>query len=155
MMKVICAPDSFKESISAVDAANAMADGIRSALPAATVDICPVGDGGEGTLASLLTAKRGEYRSCKVHDALGREVSASFGMLDSGATAWVESAAAISLAAIPAAERDVVSASSYGVGELICAASDVAPVYWKRTVARRAGGRGSARGAGGRGGRLG
>ena len=127
MMKFICAPDSFKESLSAVDAANAMADGIRSALPAATVDICPVGDGGEGTLASLLTTQRGDYRRCMVHDALGREVSAPFGLLDSGATAWVESAAAISLAAIPTAERDVMAASSYGVGELIRAASDAAP----------------------------
>lgn len=126
-MRIVCAPDSFKESLGAVDAADAMADGILEALPGATVDRCPVGDGGEGTLDSLFAARAGERVSLTVADAMGRATMADYGIFDAGRLAWVESAAAIGLAAIPPAGRDVMAAGSYGVGELLLAAADRSP----------------------------
>jgi len=126
-VKIVCAPDSFKESLGAVDAAVAMADGILGKLPGATVDRCPVGDGGEGTLASLMSARPGESVTLSIHNAMGQRTVAEFGLFDAGRLAWLESAAAISLAAIPAAERDVMAAGSYGVGELLLAAAARSP----------------------------
>jgi glycerate kinase len=118
-MKVICAPDSFKGSLTAVQAAAAMADGIRHAVADAEVDRCPVGDGGEGTLEALLASVPGEHLGAIVSDSFGRNVDASIGLLDDGRTAFVEAAAAIGLGAIPLRERDVMRASSYGVGQLV------------------------------------
>lgn len=126
-MKVICAPDSYKESISAVDAASAMAEGVRRVAPDALVDVCPVGDGGEGTLGALLEAIDGRLVAARVHGIFGEMIDASFGVFGDGSFCFVESAAAIGLAAIPAAERDVMSASSYGVGELMLEAAASSP----------------------------
>ena len=121
-MKVICAPDSFKESLTAVEAANAMAAGVRRAAPEADIDKCPVGDGGEGTLESLLESVAGEYVSARCSNVFGQPMEAKFGVLDNGQTAYVESAAAIGLATIPPDERDVMRSSSHGVGQLIMSA---------------------------------
>ena len=126
-MKIVCAPDSFKESLSAVDAAKAMSEGILAMLPDAVVDRCPVGDGGEGSLASLFAARPGETVTVSVLDTTGHAIDAVFGMFDDGRLAWVESAAAIGLAAIPAGQRDIMSASSFGVGQLLLAAMSRMP----------------------------
>ncbi len=82
-MKIICAPDSFKESISAAAAAEAMARGIRQAAPDAVIDLCPVADGGEGTVDALVAATGGAYRTTTVTGPLGRTVEARWGMLGS------------------------------------------------------------------------
>lgn len=124
---MICAPDSFKESLTAVQAAKAMAAGVRRAVPGAEVDRCPVGDGGEGTLESLLESVNGRRVSAVTSDVFGRTIETNFGSLDNGRVAFVESAAAIGLAAIPAGERDVMRSSSFGVGQLILSALDNAP----------------------------
>jgi glycerate kinase len=126
-MKVICAPDSFKESLSAVQAANAMATGVEWAFPGAMIDRCPVGDGGEGTLDSLLESVEGERIPAVASDVFGREFETSFGSLTGGRVAFVESAAAIGLATIPAGERNVMRSSSFGVGQLIASALDSSP----------------------------
>jgi glycerate kinase len=118
-VKIICAPDSFKESISATAAASAMADGILSVLPDAEIDRCPIGDGGEGTLAALLESGSGRLLKSQVAGPLGEMVDASIGMLGDGQVAFVESATAIGLPLIPADRRDVMRTTSYGVGELL------------------------------------
>lgn len=126
-MKVICAPDSFKESLSAVEAAHAMAVGVRRAAPDADIDKCPVGDGGEGTLESLLESVGGQYVTAQCSNVFGQPIEARFGVLEGDGTAFVESAATIGLATIPPGERDVMRSSSYGVGQLIMSAADHSP----------------------------
>ena len=118
-MKIICAPDSFKESLSAIDAASAMADGIREVWPDAVIDCCPVGDGGEGTLAALLESVGGQLLDVQVAGPFGEKVNASFGLFGGEQLAFVESAMAIGLPLIPTGQRDVMRTTSFGVGELI------------------------------------
>jgi glycerate kinase len=86
-------------------------------------DLCPVADGGEGTLEILLTALGGETRGARVHDPLGREIDAGFALLEDGRFALVETAAAIGLWLVDESERDAWAASSAGAGELIAAAA--------------------------------
>lgn len=118
-MKIICAPDSFKESLSAVAAANAMAEGIRQVMPDAVIDCCPVGDGGEGTLEALLESGGGQLLTTQVSGPSGEITTASFGLLGNRQFAFIESAMAIGLPLIPADQRDVMKATSFGVGELL------------------------------------
>jgi glycerate 2-kinase len=86
------------------------------------VDLCPVADGGEGTLDALVGALGGEVVSARVADPLGREVEASYAFVGGGARAIVETAAASGLALVSEAERDPLAASTRGTGELILAA---------------------------------
>ena len=115
--RVIAAPDSFKGTFTAPDVAAAMRRGLESA--GLQADSCPVADGGEGTIAAVLAAMPGRVVRTKVHDPLGREVDASFAMLDGDRCALVETAAAVGLGLLPPAERDPWLASSFGAGELI------------------------------------
>jgi glycerate kinase len=85
-------------------------------------DLCPVADGGDGTLEILLTALGGATGAARVHDPLGREVAAGFGLIEDGAVGVVEMAAASGLALLAPDERDPWAASSRGTGELIVAA---------------------------------
>jgi len=126
-VKFVCAPDSFKGSIDAVAAAQAMAEGIRSVLPDAAIDCCPIGDGGEGTLASLLSALDGEAIEVRVRGMFGDYRNATFGRFENGRFAYVESAGAIGLETVRAERRNVLAATSFGVGELLVAAAAQAP----------------------------
>lgn len=126
-MKIVVAPDSFKESLDAAAAAEAMRDGLRRVLPDAHFDLAPLADGGEGTVAALLAATGGEARHARVSGPLGEPVEASWALLDGGRTAVVEVAQASGLALLPSARRDVLAASSYGSGELVRLALDEAP----------------------------
>lgn len=124
-MKVICAPNAFKECLSATDAARAMARGVRAASPGAEVDVCPVADGGDGTLEALLAGTTGTYREAEVLDPLGRPRKASWGLLGNDSrSAGIEMAAASGLALLCQAERDPTRATSFGTGQLIAAALD-------------------------------
>lgn len=123
-MRVICAPDSFKESISAADAAAAMARGVLNARPDAAVDRCPIADGGEGTVEALATAAGGELRRDRVTGPLGEPVDAAWASLDDGETAAVELSAAAGLALVPRDRRDPTRTTTFGVGELIRRALD-------------------------------
>lgn len=117
---VLVAPDGFKGTLSAADVAAAIAAGLReSGVRAAE---CPVADGGEGTLEILLGALGGELVEASSTDALGRPVTACWGLSGDGATAVVEAARTSGLASIPPGERDAERASSRGVGELMLAA---------------------------------
>lgn len=121
---VLVAPDSFKGTLSASEVAAAIGDGLRAA--GAKIDLCPVADGGEGTLTVLREAMGAELRTAAVHDPLGREVCAEFGLVAGHGSrppaAILEVAAASGLGLVAEAERDPVAASSSGTGELILAA---------------------------------
>ncbi|MDU2422672.1 MAG: glycerate kinase [Bifidobacterium scardovii] len=124
MTRYLCAPDSFKESLTAKEAAEAMARGITQADPAAQVRCLPMADGGEGTAQALADATGGAMHAVDAHDPLGRPVRASYAMLGDGSTAVVETAEASGLALLAPEERDPLVATSYGTGELIRAALD-------------------------------
>ena len=115
---VLVAPDSFKGTLSAAEVASAIGRGLESA--GRTVDLCPVADGGEGTLEALLPAVEGELRAATVSDPLGRPIEASFALGDG--VAVVETAAASGLGLVDPETRDAVAASTAGTGELIVAA---------------------------------
>jgi glycerate kinase len=118
---VLVAPDAFKGTFRATQVAGAIGRGLERAglMPP---DPCPVADGGEGTLEALLTALGGETAAARVRDPLGREVEAGFALLEDGAMALVEMAAASGLGLVAEDERDPWAASTYGTGQLICAA---------------------------------
>lgn len=122
MTRYLCAPDSFKESLTAMEAARAMAQGIENADHDAEVRCLPMADGGEGTARALVDATGGSMRAVPVHDPLGRPVEGHFGLLANGTTAVVETAEASGLALLEAKERNPLIASSYGTGELMLAA---------------------------------
>ena len=122
MTRYLCAPDSFKESLTAMEAARAMAQGIENADHDAEVLCLPMADGGEGTARALVDATGGSMRAVPVHDPLGRPVEGHFGLLADGTTAVVETAEASGLALLEAKERNPLIASSYGTGELMLAA---------------------------------
>lgn len=123
-MKIVVAPDSFKESLSAAGVARALARGLRQALPAAEIIECPLGDGGEGTLDAVLAATGGEVREARVTGPLGEPVTARWGWLAEQRTAFVEMASASGLELVPRSRRDVLVATSRGTGELLHAALD-------------------------------
>jgi glycerate kinase len=122
-MKIICAPDSFKESISASDAAHAMQRGIWQVYPEAYVELCPIADGGEGTLQAMVEATDGCYRQCAVTGPLGKPVTALWGLLgqqdNQPLTAVIEMAQAAGLHLVPQDQRNPSRTTTYGVGELI------------------------------------
>lgn len=118
------APDSFKESLSAVDVCTALARGVRAAAPDAEVACVPMADGGEGTAATLVAATDGRQVPVSVTGPLGTPLESSFGLLGGGTTAVVELAAASGLELVPVSERDVRRSSTFGTGELVRAALD-------------------------------
>ncbi|WP_435006637.1 glycerate kinase [Tundrisphaera lichenicola] len=118
-MKVIVAPDKFKGSLSAPEAARATARGVIRASPGSIVDLVPMADGGEGTVEALVEATGGNYRESVVTGPLGQPVVARSGLLGDGRTAVIEMAAASGLVLVPADRRDPMRASTRGTGELI------------------------------------
>src|SRR5438477_7235792 len=121
--RVIVAPQSFKGSADAVAVASAIARGVRHAWPSAHIEEMPLADGGEGTVRALVTATNGSVRRSRVHDPLGREIDAEWGVLGDGVTAVVEMAAASGLPLLDPSERDARITSTRGTGELILAAA--------------------------------
>ena len=115
---ILVAPDSFKGTLSAAEVAEAIGRGLGEA--GRPVDLCPVADGGEGTLEALLPAVEGELRSAPVADPLGRPIEGAFVLGDR--VAVVEMAAASGLGLVAPDERDPVAASTFGTGQLIVAA---------------------------------
>ncbi|MCH7999031.1 MAG: glycerate kinase [Chloroflexi bacterium] len=121
-MKIVIAPQEFKGSLSASEAAVAMAEGARSALPEAELEPIPMADGGPGTVEAVVAAAQGRVVTDTVQDPLGRPVAAQWGIVGGGKTAVIEMAAAAGLWRLTADERDPRIASTHGVGELVLAA---------------------------------
>ncbi|PLS03368.1 glycerate kinase [Neobacillus cucumis] len=123
-MKIVIAPDSFKESLSALEAAESIERGFQRVLPDAEYVKVPMADGGEGTVQSLVDATGGEIISKTVTGPLGEPVDAFFGILGNQTTAVIEMAAASGLHLVPAADRNPLVTTTRGTGELISAALD-------------------------------
>jgi glycerate 2-kinase len=116
--RLLVAPDSFKGTYSARAVAAAIARGAGG-----EVDVCPVADGGEGTLEIVVAACGGSTTRVAAHDPLGRPIVALLGWIEAGATAIVELAGVSGLGLVAPAERDAEAASTLGAGELIAAAA--------------------------------
>lgn len=121
-MKIVIAPDSFKDSLDAASVAQAIALGLAEVLPHAECIECPMADGGEGTMAAILAASQGEQRRQLVRGPLGERVEAGWGWLPDSRTAIIEMAEASGLQLVPTADRDACRSSTRGTGELIAAA---------------------------------
>jgi glycerate kinase len=142
MRRFLVCPDSFKGTFSAPEVAAAIGEGLAAA--GVEADLCPAADGGEGTAETVRVALGGEVRTAPVHDPLGRPIEAAFALVEDGATAVIDTAAASGLPLVEPAEndteatgdggsavgagapssRDAEAASTYGTGELIAAAVD-------------------------------
>ncbi|EQB4818598.1 TPA: glycerate kinase [Citrobacter amalonaticus] len=123
-MKIVIAPDSFKESLSAMQVATAIEQGFREIYPDAQYVKLPMADGGEGTVESMVEATEGHYHFIDVTGPLGTPVQARWGILGDGKTAVIEMAAASGLHHVPPEHRNPLLTTSYGTGELILAALD-------------------------------
>ena len=150
-MRIIIAPDSFKESLSATEVASVMAEGVLAGCAEASIDLCPMADGGEGTVEAMVAATGGQFRTADVFDPLGAPIRARYGLLgatsqaglpgevgligamlategetggETGRTAVIEMAAASGLALVPLDKRDPRATTTFGTGQLIMAALD-------------------------------
>jgi glycerate kinase len=121
-LKILIAPDSFKGSLTSVQVARALADGWARARPDDTILLCPLADGGEGTLEAVAAAGGWEWQETNVADPLGRTIRARWLRSVDGTRAVVEMAEASGLSRVGASERDAIAASSAGTGDLIRAA---------------------------------
>jgi glycerate kinase len=118
-MRILIAPDKFKGSLDATSVAENIALGIRDVLPNADIEIAPVADGGEGTAEILCRALDGERVNCAAHDALGRDIRASYAWIKKTTQAVIEMSEAAGMRRVSLAERDPTRATTYGVGEMI------------------------------------
>ncbi|ENM3848616.1 glycerate kinase [Vibrio cholerae] len=123
-MKVVIAPDSFKESLTAKQACDSIQSGLARVWHDAKFVAIPVADGGEGTVQSLVDATQGRLVEVKVMGPQGKRVEAFYGMLGDNQTAVIEMAAASGLHHVPLAQRDPKLTTSFGSGELIRHALD-------------------------------
>lgn len=121
-MKIIVAPNSFKGSLSATQAAIAIARGVCEAFPDAEIVEIPIADGGDGTVEALVAAHKGTFQSVTVEGPLGDPVLASYGLIDGGRTAVVELASSSGYVLLTPAARDPRKTSTYGFGQLLDAA---------------------------------
>lgn len=118
-MKIVIAPDSFKDSLSAAEVASAIELGLQEVFPEAELVKCPMADGGEGTVDAILAALAGERRSSRVCGPLGEPVDARWGWLPESRTAIIEMAEASGLQLVALDRRDACVSSTQGTGELI------------------------------------
>ncbi|UKS30827.1 glycerate kinase [Paenibacillus sp. HWE-109] len=123
-MKIVIAPDSFKGSLSAREAAAAIEQGILLAAPQAETVLIPMADGGEGTRDSLINTTRGTTYAVEVLGPLGQEITAEYGVLGDGTTCVIEMADASGLCLIPSDQRNPLLTTTYGTGQLIKHALD-------------------------------
>jgi len=123
-MKIVIAPDSFKGSLTALEVAKAIKEGIKRVMPESEIAIVPMADGGEGTVQALADATGGKIITEEVHDPLMKKIKADFGILGDGVTAVIEMAAASGLPLVPLNQRNPMLTTTYGTGELIRFAMD-------------------------------
>ena len=124
-MKIVIAPDSFKESLTALEVANAIETGFKRIFPNAEYVKLPMADGGEGTVQSLVDATQGRLIEAEVTAPLGNQVKSFFGLSGDGKTAIIEMAAASGLHLVPMDKRNPCQTTSFGTGELIKQALDL------------------------------
>jgi len=118
-MKIVIAPDSFKENLTSLEVASEIETGLKRVWPNATYVKVPMADGGEGTVQSLVDATGGEIVKVEVSGPMGGRVLASYGLLGGGRTAVIEMAEASGLPLVPKDQRNPLLATTFGTGELI------------------------------------
>ena len=123
-MKTVIVIDSFKGSLSSIEAGQAAAEGIKRVFPDAVTQVCPLADGGEGTVETLISGMGGAIRNLSVTGPLGEKVNGKYGILDDGVTAVMEMADAAGITMVPPEKRNPMDTTTYGVGELIRDAVD-------------------------------
>lgn len=123
-MKIVIAPDSYKESLSALEVATAIEQGFREIWPEADYVKIPVADGGEGTVEAMVAAMQGHLVHVDVTGPLGNTIQAFYGLSGDERTAFIEMAAASGLEQVPANLRNPLKTTSWGTGELIRHALD-------------------------------
>jgi glycerate kinase len=124
VMKIVIAPDHYKESLTALAVATQIEAGFHEIFPAAEYVKVPMTDGGEGTVEAIVAATHGKIVQATVTGPLGNPIDAFFGLTGDGQTAVIEMAAASGLVLIPPGERDPLRTTTFGTGELILAALD-------------------------------
>ncbi len=123
-MKIVIAPDSFKETLSAFEVASAIESGFQNVFPEAEIIKIPIADGGEGTVDAMVRATNGSFEFSEVEGPMGDITRAKWGMLGKSKTAVIEIAEACGLHLVSSNKRNPMAASSYGVGQLVIAALD-------------------------------
>ena len=123
-MKIVIAPDSFKETLSAFEVASTIESSFQNVFPEAEIIKIPIADGGEGTVEAMVRATDGSFEFSEVEGPMGNITSAKWGMLGNSKTAVIEIAAACGLHLVQANKRNPMTASSFGVGQLVVAALD-------------------------------
>ncbi|MDD7794693.1 glycerate kinase family protein [Clostridium sp. 'White wine YQ'] len=123
-LKIVIAPDSFKESIDAFKASEAIKEGFIKVFPEAEYEVIPMADGGEGTSEVIIDALNGEFINANVTGPLGNIIESKFGYINKECKAVIEVAAACGLALVPQEKRNPLKTTSFGVGEMILKALD-------------------------------
>jgi glycerate kinase len=126
-MNILIAPDKFKGTLTALEAAQTIAEGFAQGIPGARCRLLPIADGGEGTAEILFRALDGIWREVECHDPLLRPVRAKFVWVPQNEMAIIETCAASGLVHVAPAERDPWRSSTYGAGELLAAALALHP----------------------------
>jgi glycerate 2-kinase len=124
MKHILIAPNAFKNSLTATEAAAAIRQGLKRSKLVCQCECFPIGDGGDGTGELIVQQCGGELITVAAHDPLGRKIKASLGMIDDGHTAVIEMANASGIRLLRGDELDPLHASTFGTGEMIKAALD-------------------------------
>ena len=119
MKKIIIAPDSFKGSLTSVEVANAIEEGIKKITPDCEIVKTPIADGGEGTMDTMVSALRGENVSVRVHDPLMRPIKVEYGLVNDGKTAIIEMAIISGITLLHKDEQNPSTTTTFGTGEII------------------------------------
>jgi len=125
-MQILIAPNAFKNSLNALDVAKAIGEGLQESKLNCCFEYFPVGDGGDGTADLIVQKHKGTVIIAEVHDALGRDIQSSFGLIDNGHTAVIELADASGIRLLQPGELDPLHTTTSGTGELVKSALDKA-----------------------------
>ncbi len=123
-MRFLVAPDKFKGSLGATEVAKSIAAGLRDVLPDAIIELVPMADGGEGTAEVICDALGGTWVTCPAHDPLGRAIDARYAWIGHSKLAVIEMSEAAGMRRLREDERDPLRASTFGVGEMLLAATE-------------------------------
>lgn len=118
-LRILVAPNAFKECLSAIEAAEAIATGILAVLPHARITRIPIADGGDGTLEAVVSGTRGRILKAKVLGPLGKRITAEYGVTGDGKVAIIEMSRASGLSLVPTNRRNPMHTTSFGTGELM------------------------------------
>lgn len=118
-MNIVVAVDSFKGSLSSLEAGTVIKNVIKHVMPDARVRVCPLADGGEGTVEALTLGMGGMLETITVTGPLGTPVECVYGILENSQTAVIEMAGAAGITLVPAQDRNPLNTTTYGVGEVI------------------------------------